>query len=68
MNAYLFPKVDTPIPRGKHVVVLGGEAQWWRHTVGKAVGDGVFDYWTVLAEERPDLERQAEIRRDVPPE
>jgi NAD(P)H-flavin reductase len=23
MKAYLFPKVDTPIPRGKHVVVLG---------------------------------------------
>ena len=24
MKAYLFPKVDTPIPRGKDVVVLGG--------------------------------------------
>ncbi|MFO7708232.1 MAG: NADPH-dependent glutamate synthase, partial [Desulfobacterales bacterium] len=24
MKAYLFPKVDTPIPRGKEVVVLGG--------------------------------------------
>ncbi len=23
MKAYLFPKVDTPIPRGKNVVVLG---------------------------------------------
>ncbi len=46
---------------GEHVssdvVLLGGEAQWWRHTVGEAVGDGVFDYWTVLAEERPDLEK-----------
>jgi hypothetical protein len=45
---------------GEHVstdvVVLGGEAQWWRHTVGTPIGDGVFDYWTVLADERPDLE------------
>ncbi|MFH1102793.1 MAG: NADPH-dependent glutamate synthase [Pseudomonadota bacterium] len=24
MKAYLFPKVDTPIPKGKNVVVLGG--------------------------------------------
>lgn len=24
MKAYLFPKVDTPIPRGKNIVVLGG--------------------------------------------
>ena len=24
MKAYLFPEVDTPIPRGKHVAVLGG--------------------------------------------
>jgi glutamate synthase (NADPH) small chain len=24
MKAYLFPEVDTPIPRGKHVAVIGG--------------------------------------------
>jgi len=24
--------------------------------VGEAVGDGVFDYWTILADERPELE------------
>jgi hypothetical protein len=45
---------------GEHVssdaVVLGGEAQWWRHSVGKALEGGVFDYWTILAEERPDIE------------
>lgn len=45
---------------GEHVstdaVVLDGEAQWWRHSVGQAVGEGVFDYWTILAEERPGLE------------
>jgi len=49
------------LAKGEHVssdvVVIGGEAQWWRHTVGKPLGEGVFDYWTVLAEERPDLER-----------
>lgn len=45
---------------GEHVssdvVVIGGEAQWWRHSVGKPLGEGVFDYWTVLAEERPGIE------------
>jgi len=38
------------------VMLVGGEAQWWRHTVGVPVGDGVFDYWTVLAEEKPEVE------------
>jgi hypothetical protein len=38
------------------VILLGGEAQWWRHTVGVPVGDGVFDYWTVSAEDHPDIE------------
>jgi hypothetical protein len=46
---------------GEHVssdaVVIGGEAQWWRHTVGKALGEGVFDYWTVQAAERPEIEQ-----------
>ncbi len=46
--------------QGEHissdVVLLGGEAQWWRHTTGKSVGDGVFDYWTVSADEKPELE------------
>ncbi len=46
---------------GEHVssdvVLIGGEAQWWRHCVGKPLGEGVFDYWTVLAEERPAIEQ-----------
>lgn len=45
---------------GEHVstdvVLIGGEAQWWRHTEGVPVGDGVFDYWTVQAADKPDLE------------
>jgi hypothetical protein len=49
------------LAQGKHVssdaVVIGGEAQWWRHSVGKTLGEGVFDYWTVLADELPDIEK-----------
>lgn len=49
-----------PLLRGEHVstdvIVLGGEPQWWRHTTGKALGDGVFDYWTVQPDERPEIE------------
>jgi len=45
---------------GEHVssdvVVVEGEPRWWRHTLGKAIGDGVFDYWTILADAKPDLE------------
>ena len=48
------------LAEGEHVssdvVVIGGEAQWWRHCIGKALSDGVFDYWTMLAEERPAIE------------
>ena len=46
---------------GEHVAtdvaVIDGERGWWRHTVGKSLGEGLFDYWTVLAEPRADLER-----------
>jgi hypothetical protein len=46
---------------GEHVssdaILIGGEVQWWRHTLGRTLGDGVFDYWTVLAEDRPELEQ-----------
>ena len=46
---------------GEHVssdaVLIGGEAQWWRHSVGKTLGEGVFDYWTVQAAERPGIEQ-----------
>jgi hypothetical protein len=49
-----------PLLTGEHVssdaVVLGGEPQWWRHTTGKALGEGVFDYWTVQPDERPAIE------------
>jgi hypothetical protein len=49
-----------PLLRGEHVstdvAVLHGEPVWWRHTVGAPLPKGMFDYWTVLAERRPELE------------
>ena len=49
-----------PLLSGEHistdVAVVDGEPRWWRHTVGKSLDAGVFDYWTVLSESRPELE------------
>lgn len=49
-----------PLLSGEHistdVAVVNGEPRWWRHTVGKSLDEGVFDYWTVLSESRPELE------------
>ena len=46
---------------GEHVssdvAVVRGEARWWRHAVGVALPAGAFDYWTVHAEPRPEIER-----------
>jgi hypothetical protein len=45
---------------GEHVssdvALVDGQPAWWRHSVGKALGGGMFDYWTVLAEARPAIE------------
>lgn len=45
---------------GEHVstdvAVVDGDARWWRHVVGKSLGDGLFDYWTVEGAHRPELE------------
>ena len=52
-----------PLLQGQHVssdvVVVDGRACWWRHTTGVALGDGTFDYWTVLAEPLPAIEAYA---------
>ena len=49
-----------PVLDGAHVssdvAVVDGEPVWWRHCTGLALGDGTFDYWTVLAEPLPALE------------
>lgn len=49
-----------PLFEGEHVssdvAVVDGEARWWRHTMGKALDGGMFDSWTVLAAERPEIE------------
>jgi len=46
--------------RGRHVstdvAVVAGEPRWWRHVTGIAVGDGMFDTWTVHAARDPELE------------
>lgn len=46
---------------GEHVstdvAVVGGEARWQRHSVGAALEGGMFDHWTVLAAEKPAIER-----------
>jgi len=49
-----------PLYEGEHistdVAVVDGEPQWWRHTFGKPLDGGMFDYWTVLAAGRPEIE------------
>jgi hypothetical protein len=37
-------------------VVIRGKPVWWRHTIAKPLGQGMFDYWTVLSERCPDIE------------
>jgi len=49
-----------PLLEGEHVstdaAVVQGEPRWWRHVKGKALDEGTFDYWTILAEARPEIE------------
>jgi hypothetical protein len=46
---------------GEHVstdvAIEAGQVHWWRHAHGESLGTGIFDYWTVLADARPALER-----------
>jgi hypothetical protein len=47
--------------RGEHVssdaAVIDGEPVWWRHTIGAALEQGMFDHWVILGEARPEIER-----------
>jgi hypothetical protein len=49
-----------PLFEGEHVssdaAVVKGEVKWWRHVTGKALEGGMFDYWTILADSRPEIE------------
>ncbi len=49
-----------PLFEGEHVstdvAVVSGQPRWWRHVVGQPIGEGKFDYWTVLGESRPEIE------------
>jgi len=45
---------------GEHVstdcAVVDGELRWSRHTIGTPLEGGMFDFWTVLAAARPQIE------------
>ncbi len=49
-----------PLLTGEHVssdfAIVDGEPVWSRHAIGKSIGDGMFDFWTILAESRPEIE------------
>jgi hypothetical protein len=49
-----------PMLTGEHVstdvAVVSGKAVWQRHVIGTPLEGGMFDYWTVLAEHRPEIE------------
>jgi hypothetical protein len=49
---------------GEHVstdmAVVRGKPAWRRHSCGKPAGEGMFDYWTIEAAARPDLEAYLE--------
>ena len=38
------------------VAIAAGRPRWWRHATGKPLRSGMFDYWTVHAAARPELE------------
>lgn len=47
--------------QGEHVstdvAVVNGEIRWQRHSVGEPLEGGMFDFWTVLAEPKPRIEK-----------
>ncbi len=50
-----------PWLKGPHVstdaALADGRICWWRHTTGVPGPGGTFDYWTIHAEKRPELEK-----------
>jgi len=46
---------------GEHVssdaAVVRGKVRWWRHVLARPIGEGKFDYWTVLAASNPEVEQ-----------
>jgi hypothetical protein len=38
------------------VAIVDGQATWWRHVTAKPLEGGMFDYWTVLADHKPEIE------------
>lgn len=52
-----------PMLQGEHVssdvALVDGEPCWWRHSIGMPLEEGMFDYWVVLAEHKPEIESYA---------
>lgn len=48
---------------GRHVssdvALVDGKPVWWRHATGVPARQGMFDYWTVHAAHRPEIEQRA---------
>ncbi|MEZ5924749.1 MAG: hypothetical protein R3D57_10250 [Hyphomicrobiaceae bacterium] len=38
------------------VAVERGQVRWWRHASGIPAGQGMFDYWTIFADAKPEIE------------
>lgn len=59
------------LAEGEHVssdiAVVEGEPCWWRHSTGRPAGQGTFDYWTVHAAPKTDVEARcgAWVRRHL---
>lgn len=61
-----------PLLEGRHVstdvAVVDGVPAWWRHVTGEPRRGGTFDYWTIHAQDDPEIEDKcgAWIRRHLP--
>jgi hypothetical protein len=60
-SRYLTPgHMWTELLAGEHVssdaAVVGGEPVWWRHVTGTPGPLGTFDYWTIHAAAKPEIE------------
>ena len=61
-----------PLLSGEHIssdwAVVNGRTLWCRHTLGITATAGTFDYWVVLGQSRPRLEKYCRdwIRRNLP--
>ena len=54
-----------PLLQGEHIssdiAVINGVPEWWKHTIGLPMEQGMFNYWTVMKESRSDIEKYCRI-------